>query len=122
MNDIAELVNKYGFPIVAAGGMGYLVYYIWQWVTTEIKPVIGQANGTLIALIDRIRLLDNDLIRLNEKVATVLELRGKSIEHERIIAEKRINRIDDDDEEYIDIPIGKRKATKAEIDSAAGDD
>ena len=118
--DIVELVNKYGFPIVAAGGMGYFIYYVWTWVTTEVKPVIGQANGTLIALIDRIRLLDNDLIRLNEKVATVLELRGKSIEHERIIAEKRINRIVDDED--IDIPIGKRKATKEEIESAAGDD
>jgi hypothetical protein len=47
--DPVELVNKYGFPIVAAGGMGYFIYYVWTWVTTEIKPVIGQANGTLIA-------------------------------------------------------------------------
>jgi hypothetical protein len=64
---------------IAAGGMGYFIYYVWTWVTTEIKPVIGQANGTLIALIDRIRMLDNDLIRLNQKVETVMELRGKTI-------------------------------------------
>jgi hypothetical protein len=74
--------------------MGYFIYYVWTWVTTEIKPVIGQANGTLIALIDRIRMLDNDLIRLNQKVETVMELRGKSIEHERILAEQQINRFD----------------------------
>jgi len=94
MDNLVDIVNKYGFPIVAAGGMGYFVYYIWKWVTEEIKPVIGQANGTLIALIDRIRMLDNDLIRLNQKVETVMELRGKSIEHERILAEQQINRID----------------------------
>jgi len=92
MEGLVDLVNKYGFPIVAAGGMGYFVYYIWKWVTEEIKPVIGQANGTLIALIDRIRMLDNDLIRLNQKVETVMELRGKSIERERINAEQEINR------------------------------
>ena len=92
--DPVELINKYGFPIVAAFGVGYMIYYVWTWVTTEIKPVIGQANGTLIALIDRIRMLDNDLIRLNQKVETVMELRGKSIEHERILAEQQINRID----------------------------
>ena len=92
--ELVNLVNKYGFPIVAAGGMGYFIYYVWTWVTTEIKPVIGQANGTLIALIDRIRMLDNDLIRLNQKVETVMELRGKSIEHERILAEQQINRFD----------------------------
>ena len=115
--DPVELVNKYGFPIVAAGGMGYFIYYVWTWVTTEIKPVIGQANGTLIALIDRIRMLDNDLIRLNQKVETVMELRGKTIEHEPIIAEQQINKFNDD------APIGpKRKATKAEVKSAAGDD
>jgi len=115
--DLVELVNKYGFPVVAAAGMGYFVYYIWKWVTEEIKPVIGQANGTLIALIDRIRMLDNDLIRLNQKVETVMELRGKSIEFERIKAEQEINRVVDDEK-----PIGKRRATKEEIKAAAGDD
>jgi len=118
--DPVELVNKYGFPIVAAGGMGYFIYYVWTWVTTEIKPVIGQANGTLIALIDRIRMLDNDLIRLNQKVETVMELRGKTIEFERIMAEKKINEKIEIKEEP---PIGpKRKATKQEIKDAAGDD
>lgn len=118
--DPVELVNKYGFPIVAAGGMGYFIYYVWTWVTTEIKPVIGQANGTLIALIDRIRMLDNDLIRLNQKVETVMELRGKTIEQERIEADKEINsrRKKIADEEH---PIGKRRATKEEIKDSAGD-
>lgn len=75
--DIAELINKYGFPIVAAGGMGYLIFYVWEWATKEIKPVLGDANVTLIALIDRIRMLDNDLIRLNQKVNVILSLREK---------------------------------------------
>ena len=73
--DIVELVNKYGFPIVAAFGLGYFVYYVWKWVTEEIKPVTGEANKVLIELIDRIRMLDNDLIRLNQKVNVVLSLR-----------------------------------------------
>jgi hypothetical protein len=73
--DLVSLINKYGFPIVAAGGMGYFVYYVWQWVTTEIKPVTSEANNVLIALIDRIRMLDNDLIRLNQKVNVILSLR-----------------------------------------------
>lgn len=120
MNSFIELINKYGFPIVAATAMAGFVYYVWTWVTTEIKPVIGQANGTLIALIDRIRMLDNDLIRLNQKVETVMELRGKSIERERIAADREINSLKKHEME--DFPIGKRKATKSEIQSAAGDD
>ena len=136
MDNVADLINKYGFPIVSAAGMGYFIYFVWKWVTTVIKPVIGQANGTLIALIDRIRMLDNDLIRLNQKVETVLQLRGKTIDKERIIAEQEIN-IDpfkkkrEDDaaakkaQEEAAKPIGGpkgRKATAQEVKDAAGDE
>lgn len=75
MADIAELINKYGFPIIAAGGMGYLIFYVWKWATQEIKPVLGEASSVLIGLIDRIRMLDNDLIRLNQKINIVLMMR-----------------------------------------------
>ena len=78
--EVAALINKYGFPIVAAGGMGYLIFYVWRWATQEIKPILSEANTVLIALIDRIRMLDNDLIRLNQKVNVVLTLRGQQIE------------------------------------------
>ena len=91
MNNIADIIGQYGFPIVAAVGMGMMIKYVWTWATTEIKPVISDANTVLIALIDRIRMLDNDLIRLNQKVNTVLHLRGKTIEYERVEAEKKIN-------------------------------
>lgn len=77
MDDIVDLINKYGFPIVAAGGMGYFIYFVWKWVTEEIEPVIGESNKVLIELIDRIRMLDNDLIRLNQKVNVILSLREK---------------------------------------------
>jgi hypothetical protein len=92
--DIVNLINKYGFPIVMAVGMGYIIKYVWEWATKEVKPVISDANTVLIALIDRIRMLDNDLIRLNQKVNTVLHLRGKTIEYERVEAEKAINKIE----------------------------
>ena len=98
MGDIVNLVNKYGFPIVMAVGMGFIIKYVWEWATKEIKPVINDANTVLIALIDRIRMLDNDLIRLNQKVNTVLHLRGKSIEHERVQSERDINKTSNDQE------------------------
>ena len=53
--------------------MAYFIYFIWQWVTKTIDPVIAQAQGTLIALVDRVRMLDNDMIRLNTKLAMLLE-------------------------------------------------
>jgi len=88
--DVVELVNKYGFPIVMAVGLGFIIKYVWTWATTEVKPVISDANTVLIALIDRIRMLDNDLIRLNQKVNTVLHLRGKMIESERVMEAQKV--------------------------------
>jgi hypothetical protein len=71
--DLALMINQYGFPIIAAFGMGYFIYFVWKWVTTEIKPVMSETSKTLIALVDRIRMLDNDLIRLNTKLHVILE-------------------------------------------------
>jgi hypothetical protein len=96
--DIAELINRYGFPIVAAGGMGYFIYFVWVWATKEVKPVLSEANTTLIALIDRIRMLDNDLIRLNQKVNIVLMLRElKDEERIKQVTANTSYRFDDTD-------------------------
>ena len=73
--DIAQAISDYGFPIIAAMGMGYFIFFIWKWVTEEIDPVIGETMGTLIKLVDRVRMLDNDMIRLNSKLTMVLEYR-----------------------------------------------
>jgi len=75
--DIAQIVSEYGFPIVAAMGLGYFIFYIWKWVTETIDPVIGETMSTLIKLVDRVRMLDNDMIRLNQKLSMVLEYRAK---------------------------------------------
>ena len=90
--DVITLLNKYGFPIVMLFGLAWLIWYIWNWVTKEVKPVISEASDTLLALIDRIRMLDNDLIRLNQKLETTLELRGDKIAQERDEHIEQINR------------------------------
>ena len=82
MNDqiidhFSKLVNDFVFPIIAAIGLGYFVYYVWQWVTKEIDPVLGDASKTLIGLIDRVRMLDNDMIRLTQKLNMVLEFKDQ---------------------------------------------
>jgi hypothetical protein len=79
--DVAQLIKDFGFPVVAAVGLGYFVFYVWKWSTTVVKPIIGEANSTLIALIDRIRMLDNDLIRLNQKLNLILEYQEKQRLH-----------------------------------------
>ena len=74
MNEIVDAVNQYGVPTVVAVGMAYFIFYIWKYVTKKILPSLNQASGTLIALIDRIRMLDNDMIRLDQKINTIIEI------------------------------------------------
>jgi hypothetical protein len=95
--DIGGIINQYGFPIVAAVGMGYFIYYVWQWVTSDVKPVLSQANKTLIGLIDRIRMLDNDLIRLNQKLNVVLQLREQELEELRSKNKKLAQKLEEKD-------------------------
>ena len=73
--DIPALVNQYGLPIVAAAGMGYFIFFIWKYVTTQIKPKLGATFGVLVELIDRVRMLDNDLIRLEQKLNVFIEMK-----------------------------------------------
>ena len=74
---IATYINQYGFPIIASGGMGYIVYYVWVWATTIVKPILEEAYIVLVELIDQIRVLDNDMIRLTQKISTILLMRSK---------------------------------------------
>ena len=80
VNNIAELVNQYGVPIVAAVGMAYFIFYIWKFVTSNILPSLSQASTTLIALIDRVRMLDNDMIRLDQKIHTIIEIQNQQMD------------------------------------------
>jgi hypothetical protein len=70
MDEIVNAVKDFGFPIVAAVGMLYMIYFVWKTITEEIEAKLGDAHVTLIGLIDRIRMLDNDIIRLQQKLDT----------------------------------------------------
>lgn len=73
--DVAVLIQEYGFPVVMVVGLGYFIYFIWKFVNDKLQPEIDKQHFALIRLIDRMRLLDQDLIRLQQKVDVVLKYR-----------------------------------------------
>lgn len=73
--EIAQLISDFGFPIVMAVGMGYFVYFVYQTILTKVNPAITEMKMTIIRLIDQLRLLDQDMIRLQQKVNTILEMK-----------------------------------------------
>ena len=93
---IVQLINDYGFPIVLAVGMGYFIYYVWQFISNELEPEIEKMHMQHIRLIDQVRMLDQDMIRLQQKVNVVLEYREREkfledVEEKEALAEKTKN-------------------------------
>jgi len=91
--DVASLISQYGFPVVACVGLGYFIYYVWNYINKEIKPALGKMHMALIRVIDQTRMLDQDLIRLQQKVNVVLEYRARQevlqdAEEKEALAEK----------------------------------
>ena len=78
----SSVVNDFGFPIVAAVGMLYMIYFVWKTITNEVEKNLSETMTVLIGLIDRIRMLDNDIIRLQQKLDTAIEMRRKTDEEE----------------------------------------
>ena len=79
----AVLIEQYGFTTVAIVGMAYFVFFIWKFINEQLDPKLEEMHMGLIRLIDQIRMLDQDMIRLQEKVKVVLEYRER---------QKKINR------------------------------
>ena len=73
--DIVQIVADFGFPVVMVVGLGYFVYFVWQTITNVMDPAVQEMKATIIRLTDQLRLLDQDMIRLQQKVNTVLELK-----------------------------------------------
>jgi hypothetical protein len=92
--DVFQLINEVGFPIAAAIGLGL---FIWKLINkiidgmetkvdvldekvsaqiSEIEQRLGQKldsqHGILVALIDRVRSVDNEIIRQDTLLKTIL--------------------------------------------------
>lgn len=77
MDAVAQAISDYGFPLIMSLGMGYFIYFVWKYITDQLEPEIETMHYALIKCIDANRMLDNDMIRLQQKVKVVLEYRQR---------------------------------------------
>ena len=92
--EIFELIMEVGAPVAGALLMGYFIYYVWQFISDELEPEIEKMHFALIRLIDQVRMLDQDMIRLQQKVNVVLEYRERQkfledVEEKTALKEKK---------------------------------
>ena len=74
---VTSIIQEYGFPIVAVFFLAYFIWFLYNYIVREIKPKLAKTSTTLINLIDRIRMLDNALIRLKTKIDTLRKKKSK---------------------------------------------
>ena len=48
MEDIAEIIQQFGFPILAMLGLGYFVYFVWTTITEKIDPATEEMKMTVL--------------------------------------------------------------------------
>ena len=94
MDSVVTLIQEVGFPIAAALGLGWFIYklimrivdgmetkldVVDEKVAEQIAAIeerlggkLDSQHGILVALIDRIRSLDNEIIRQDTLIKTIL--------------------------------------------------
>ena len=66
--EIADLIANYGFPTVMVVGLGYFVYFVYNFIQEHLDPATEKMHFQLIRVIDQMRMLDQDLIRLGVEI------------------------------------------------------
>jgi hypothetical protein len=74
-NDWISAVETIGIPAVAAMGLGYLVWILFKSLISDIHKKLDTQHGMIVALIDRIRQMDNDMIRIDAMCRAAMGLK-----------------------------------------------
>ena len=82
---LLDILNEYGFATMAAVAMGWFIWFIYTFITQEVTKKLGEASTALISLIDKIRRLDNDIIRLRTKLNTIITLQEQEKNKQNLV-------------------------------------
>ena len=69
------VVETIGIPAVAALGLGYLVWTLFKSLIADIHKKLDTQHAMIVALIDRIRQMDNDMIRIDAMCRAAMGLK-----------------------------------------------
>ena len=75
MNLFFEILVEFGLPVASATIMGVFIYIILKYI---LESVIGQVNsihGIIMGLDNRIKTMNNDMIKLDVQISDALDLR-----------------------------------------------
>jgi hypothetical protein len=80
-NQWMDLLETVGIPAAFAVAAGYMVWKLFQHLIADVHKKLDTQHGMIVALIDRVRQMDNDMIRIDSMCRTAL---GVQIDVDRI--------------------------------------
>ena len=81
MNQFFKLVAELGLPIAASVGMGVFILFIIKYILNGIVNSIKFIESVIQQLDNRIKTMNNDIIKIDQQVSEQL---GKPIDTDRV--------------------------------------
>jgi len=79
--DFMTILESVGIPAAFAVAAGWMVYKLFNHLIADVHKKLDTQHGMIVALIDRIRQMDNDMIRIDSMVRTAM---GVTIDVDRL--------------------------------------
>lgn len=75
MDQFFKLVSDVGFPIAAAVAGGYFVFLTLKFILAGVTSSINGMKGIIVALDNRVKTMNHDVIRIDTVVSNALGLK-----------------------------------------------
>jgi|TARA_B100001094_G_scaffold14955_1_gene12963 hypothetical protein len=75
MNLFFEILVEFGLPVASAVVMGIFIYMILKYILESVVGQVGGIHGIIMALDNRIKTMNNDMIKLDLLISHALKLR-----------------------------------------------
>jgi hypothetical protein len=75
MDGIFQLIAEVGFPIAAATAGGYFVFLTLKFILAGVAGSINGMKGIIMALDNRVKTMNHDVIRIDAIVSNALGLK-----------------------------------------------
>ena len=69
------ILESFGLPVAASGVMGAFIYMILKYILESVVGQVGSIHGIIMALDNRIKTMNNDMIKLDLLISHALKLR-----------------------------------------------
>ena len=69
------LLIEFGLPVASAAVMGIFIYIILKYILDSVISQVNTMHGIIMGLDNRIKTMNNDMLKLDVQVSDALDLR-----------------------------------------------